>query len=416
MKISEKELENICRKLLNNVVINKVHPINDINLFSILNMENKEVSAHSKFLYYIFLPFIDENGNKDDKNLRELFKQLHPNVAKPDFIDIQQEVVTDFGRLDFLVLYEINGKKDASVIELKIWAQEQPNQISRYKDYMISKGFNANNIFFLTPTERKSQTGESINILLNREIKEALKAIITIRNNSNYTSVINQYINIIEKLSGENKMENQIESAKDIIAVGKLYNQRQEALEIILSEFMQNLESKLKSNSFFKNNETVFEFVDSTKFEKGSVSGYYTSSSKTMPIIPLKVNKKYLQEKYKTYIDENVDMYFVAEIDYKLYCAVTLKTNYNDGIKATDIPDKIIEVLGLNNKAGSYMAWDYVKCNNNLVDFNNYEHNTNGILNLLEEGTLTISDNHIEQICDDIIDKFKEYSEKFLII
>ena len=137
MKISEKELENICRKLLNNFVINKVHPINDINLFSILNMENKEVSAHSKFLYYIFLPFIDENGNKDDKNLRELFKQLHPNVAKPDFIDIQQEVVTDFGRLDFLVLYEINGKKDASVIELKIWAQEQPNQISRYKDLSL---------------------------------------------------------------------------------------------------------------------------------------------------------------------------------------------------------------------------------------------------------------------------------------
>ena len=105
-------------------------------------------------------------------------------------------------------------------------------------------------------------------------------------------------------------------------------------------------------------------------------------------------------------------MYFVAEIDYKLYCAVTLKTNYNDGIKATDIPDKIIEVLGLNNKAGSYMAWDYVKCNNNLVDFNNYEHNTNGILNLLEEGTLTISDNHIEQICDDIIDKFKDRKSK----
>lgn len=119
MKINEKELEEICKKLLNSVVINKAHPINDINLFSILDIENKEVYTHSRFLYYIFSPFIDENSNRDDKNLRELFKQLHPNAAEPEFIDIQQEVVTDFGRLDFLILYETNGKKDASVIELK---------------------------------------------------------------------------------------------------------------------------------------------------------------------------------------------------------------------------------------------------------------------------------------------------------
>ena len=84
-----------------------------------MNIENKEVYAHSRFLYYIVSPFIDENSNRDDKNLRELFKQLHPNAAEPEFIDIQQEVVTDFGRLDFLILYETNGKKDASVIELK---------------------------------------------------------------------------------------------------------------------------------------------------------------------------------------------------------------------------------------------------------------------------------------------------------
>ena len=84
-----------------------------------MNIENKEVYTHSSFLYYIFSPFIDENSNRDDKNLRELFERLHPNAAEPEFIDIQQEVVTDFGRLDFLILYETNGKKDASVIELK---------------------------------------------------------------------------------------------------------------------------------------------------------------------------------------------------------------------------------------------------------------------------------------------------------
>lgn len=111
MKIKNNELEAICRNLLDSIVINKFHPINDINLFSILKMENKEVSAHSEFLYYIFSPFIDDNGVRDDKNLRELFKVLHDNAAVPDFIDIQKEVPTDFGRLDFLIEYETNEKK-----------------------------------------------------------------------------------------------------------------------------------------------------------------------------------------------------------------------------------------------------------------------------------------------------------------
>lgn len=297
---------------------------------------------------------------------------------------------------------------------MKIWAKEQHNQIDRYKKYMTSQGYNKENIFFLTPAERESTTGKSKNILLNKEIINALNSIIKLRNNTKYTNVILQYIDIINKISGEVKMENQVKSAKDIIAVGKLYNQRQESLELILDSFMNTLKVKLKSNDFM-NNDKIFEFVDSDKFEKGSVKGYYTSASKTLPIIPLKINKKYLKEEYKSYIAEEVDVYFAAELDYKLYTAVTLRTNgINDTIKPVDLSQKLSDKLGLNNKSGSYITWDYAKYNGNLIDFNNYEHQTNGMLNLLKEGTLEIKEEYIEQICTDIIEYFKTYSKKYL--
>ena len=124
------------------------NPIKDINLFSILGMENKEVSAHSAFLYYVLKPFVQEDGKVNDHHLRMFLKMLPLNITEPDFVDIYREYPTDFGRLDFLILYGKAGKQDAVVIELKIWAGEQPKQIERYREFLKQKGYSIENILF----------------------------------------------------------------------------------------------------------------------------------------------------------------------------------------------------------------------------------------------------------------------------
>ena len=129
-------LDDCAKNLLDKITIIEEFPLEDINLFSILNMENKEVSAHSSFLYYIFKPFI-HNNVKDDTHLKILFKKIMKIDCVPDYIDISREVSTDFGRLDFLINYEIKGIKNAIVIELKIWAGEQFEQIERYKTCLL---------------------------------------------------------------------------------------------------------------------------------------------------------------------------------------------------------------------------------------------------------------------------------------
>ena len=61
-----KELLETAKELYKNQ--KKFNPIQDINLFSILGMENKEVAAHSAFLFFIFKPFYTANGERDDRN------------------------------------------------------------------------------------------------------------------------------------------------------------------------------------------------------------------------------------------------------------------------------------------------------------------------------------------------------------
>ena len=56
MKIIERNLLEYTKKEIKNF-----NPYEDLNLFTVLGMENKEVTAHSAFLYSVFKPFRDEN-------------------------------------------------------------------------------------------------------------------------------------------------------------------------------------------------------------------------------------------------------------------------------------------------------------------------------------------------------------------
>ena len=133
------------------LLINKRNPITDINLFSILGMETKEVSAHSAFLFYVFKPF-EINGEEDKYNLKVLYDFLRTEKSdlpeNPANLNIFREIAFDNGRLDFFITYD----NDAIVIELKIWADEQEDQIERYREYLKGCGYSTDNVFFLTPT------------------------------------------------------------------------------------------------------------------------------------------------------------------------------------------------------------------------------------------------------------------------
>ena len=171
--MTEIEKINCSTRLLNDMksVISSHNPIKDINLFSILGMETKEVSAHSAFLFYVFEPFIDSVGDNNCDNLKALYDYLktikNELPDNPENLYIYREVPCEYGRMDFLIRYNIGCKADAIVIELKIKAGEQEDQINRYRKFLKENDYTEDNIFFLTPDGRRdSTTGDAFAVSL----------------------------------------------------------------------------------------------------------------------------------------------------------------------------------------------------------------------------------------------------------
>lgn len=208
---------------------------------------------------------------------------------------------------------------------------------------------------------------------------------------------------------------NIITNANDIKAVGILYNERQKVLEYILDEFISAIKFKLKSNTWLSKLENdLLYYIEVDAFEKSGNKGYYTSSNKVKPLIPLKLNKKYLKPEYDCLINKNYDIFFNIEIDYKLYTGISLTQYVDKKFKPVNLSQSLRKKCNINtDKFTEFLIWDYIKYNNREINFNDYENRNNGMLNLLKNDSLNLKESYMNLIVNDIIIKFKEYIFKF---
>lgn len=402
--------------------IKDFNPYEDLNLFTILGMENKEVTAHAAFLYSVFKPFRD-NGKINFDNLEILISYLLEKADKSvteNYIisaAIYREYQTKYGRLDFLIEYTTKDNcKNAIVIELKVRAEEQENQIDRYFEYLDNEQYSNSYVFFLTPTgyEAKTDTNKrSIAISLKKDIVKVLELIKSNTEDeyANYKAIIEQYIQVIKKLTGENYMNNILKSKKDIVAVGMLFNERYKVLTGLLEKFMSRIFDNI-SPMINKSNIIKATYQPYAKeFVKCDLNSYYDTGSKSFPRIAFQLDKNKLKTEKFSKICKDVDMFFMVEIDYKLYCGITFREKNKDGIwDWFNLKDYIEDGT---NSCWIKGDWKYVKCDSQEIDFYNYEDDQNGVLNLLKPDTLEFEDIKINSISEDIIDYFNDCAKKY---
>jgi hypothetical protein len=131
-------------------IINRIEQIRKesgvyFNIFSITERENFEESTHCRFLYELLSP--EGSHYQSDLFLRLFFNDVLKEDYPSSYVHVEREKkITNDSRLD---LY-IETSEKLYLIEVKIYAGEQDNQIERYCQWAASKAGKKYQAYFLT--------------------------------------------------------------------------------------------------------------------------------------------------------------------------------------------------------------------------------------------------------------------------
>jgi hypothetical protein len=232
---------------------------NEFNIFSILGIETNEVSTHSRFIAELL-------NVKGKHGLKDVFLKLFLRTIQkeaPEFsFDTEQSTIfieyhvgkveeTEGGRIDILIKDSANN---VIMIENKIYATEQPNQLLRYKNafkngyliYLTLDGDNSNenhNEIAYQPISYKSEIIDWLKLCKKETV-----------NNPLLRETIQQYINLIQKLTHQNtnsKMSEEItriilRDEEQILAYSTLIDLDEKIRKKMISKILETLRDNIE--------------------------------------------------------------------------------------------------------------------------------------------------------------------------
>ena len=384
------------------------------NLLSIIEKDRDEAHIHSKIIYNL----LSQNwGKKDKETFLTLFlKEI--GIEDENIYDKNWEVTrekafdldTIKGRLDF----EIKSKDCIYIIEMKIDAGDQPEQLIRYQKF-AKEQHKKYKIFYLTldgHNASKKSIGEEenleenekveyINISVQGEILNWLENCLKlVEGKENKSACISQYIASINKILGEKDTkikDNILKSTEDIKTAITIYEKLNDKLQKVLKNFFEELNKKLKNK--------LKDITSKPIYNESYIKDYYNYTLDKIPqdypglYIVLDENKSNNSNYYKFVLklelapeligclgfiksDEDVK----ETIPFVYFSQVKKNSSglYNKcikGIKNLELEDKLIE----NNKA----YWCYIKnSKGEIINFKDISLSNRALLSLMDEETL----------------------------
>ncbi|MCC9063578.1 PD-(D/E)XK nuclease family protein [Flavobacterium piscisymbiosum] len=252
--IEEKINLSTIKNLLENVHViqNKYDDIADItgekfNVFSVLNLTSNEVRTHSAFIgellnikgshglkdipLQLFIKILEEKFilNQEDESENKIgldrFKFNTENAITIVEKNIKKlnEDKTEGGRIDIIV--EDKNKWNALIIENKIYAGEQENQLIRYYNYCKEYFLKETPILYLTLDGSSPTSGKGLikkqhyfNISYKEDIINWLELCLKEASDKPMLrEVMKQYIYLIKKLTGQTINKKMSEEIQNII-------------------------------------------------------------------------------------------------------------------------------------------------------------------------------------------------------
>lgn len=376
---------------------------NNFNVFKTINITTDEVRLHSKFIGELLNP----NGShgQNDKYLRIFFDQLKiDNIdSATSKVEIEKNIGkkkdTKGGRID---LFLIDSNKNSVIIENKIYARDQYNQLLRYNNY--KKGY----LFYLTLFGTEPSEDSLGNLKIDKDVfllsykydiinwldecvKQSIKQPLV-------QSGIQHYIDLIKLLTGQSKNKNMSNDIRDFIAQSK------NNLKIGLQIQKNVVEAKIKIQDLFwkrildifKENEIYFD--SNYKVTYKNISSYYKKSRN---------RDNYYGYWAKICEKDNYEIFFGIELGDEVYYGFSIDRKNTSGQLDNQKFSNYINFLSeLDNSYKTNRWWIGYKYTNPYLNFRTF--NSEEIYSLADKDYL---DKITKKIVHDAITDIESFTD-----
>jgi len=318
------------------------------NLFSVLRSTSDEVRLHSRFLAFLLDP--KATHNQGPALLSLLLKRL--GIHAFDLAHARVDV--EYQNIDILVR---NRAGQAVIIENKIYAGDQEEQLWRYHQRMQAEGSSEVWTTYLTldgsePDEQSSKGLPVILVSYEAEIIAWLKDCIPlVAREPGVRESLFQYIELLQKLTSSDQDETYMNKLKEQILQGDnlfLIADLNHAFRAVLADLQFDIWERMAARQMSDYSQLGKPEITATK---DAVSAYYKRAK----------NSKYISFTFPfTFMKGGV----YIELNHRLYCGY-----YCDG---EEWPEERQRLLGLSRelapatRASDALFWKYPSVNVNL--------------------------------------------------
>jgi hypothetical protein len=377
----------------------KQRGLNDYNILTTVLKPHDEVRVHSRMIG----SFLDINGKhyQDDLFLKEFLSYLKID----NYNTLNSKVYNEYENID---LYLTDGVKHI-IIENKIWAGDQKNQIKRYIEIIKKENENLDckdlYVIYLS-IDRVEPSNYSLgdykinnNYITNQKdeklaiykamhyktdiLKWLEKCQYEVQNITNLNEAIRQYKSVVEMVINKYKgkvmsLEDELLKNKEWFKLAKEISQVYENANIKRKInyqllFWQKLQKKLNNTGY------SFVFVNGLNFDEIDINTYIDNYYKKSK------NNKYFGLSYEVCdLGNDTQLSFYIEINWRIYYGFTFtkkkkRSNFAQDEQFKDISNKILNITkeqtdwtetNQNMKQDWWLCWKYPQKEFNFRNFN----------------------------------------------
>lgn len=339
----------------------------NFNIFSILRNEYDEVNLHSKFIVELI-----KNKTYGYKFLILFLKKIGIDFFEiKDYQVFGEYTVKNNGRIDILIKIYSKIEKKVIVLENKIYAEDQFQQLKRYYDSMVREGYKDKEIeivyltlFGQAPSEESILGLKGKNIIeisYKNEIIEWIEELIKeVAQNPIMRETLVQYKKLLEKLTNSEEKDFMKELKEMILLNQEYLNIAWKLPDIVESikvdlqlKFWQKLEEKLdvslKEKGFLKENSLPFP---NHHYSKENIEKFYRN---------MKKNRWFGLMYFIKEIENRGKLYLRIEVEENIYYGFRIidnLNNFNQNDK-DDLFEK--EMLKLKfQRTENWLGWKYI--------------------------------------------------------